>query len=203
MVQFSAVCLNAALDAIETTTGAACRLRIFNHTSLPANCAAAFLGTEIANGILPSDWMVGATSGAKNLLGLWQVTGLGAAGGGTAATYFRIYDSANTTCHWQGTCGGQVVIPTSVLSAANSAVLTFASTAGVAVGMRVTGTGVPAGTRVAALTGTTTTLTHTLPTGVSSGATITFNHELTLDNATIGTGMLVTVQSFTLSSING
>lgn len=203
MLQLDSVSINAALDALETAAGAAPKLRIYNHGSLPANPAAAFLGTLIAEGTLPSDWMVGAVTGAKNLLGSWQITGLLAAGGGTAATYFRLYDNAGTTCRWQGTCGGQVVIPTSVLSAANSAVLTFASTAGVAVGMRVTGTGVPAGARVAALTGTTTTLTHSLPAGVSSSATITFNHDLTLDNATIGTGMLVTVQSFTLSTING
>ncbi|MDV7392299.1 hypothetical protein RZS08_13125, partial [Arthrospira platensis SPKY1] len=52
---------------------------------------------------LPSDWMSAASAGSKARLGTWSGTGAAGAGSGTAAGYFRIFDSAGTTCHMQGT----------------------------------------------------------------------------------------------------
>jgi hypothetical protein len=86
-----------------------------------------------------------------------------------------------------------------MLTAANGIVLTFTATTGIAVGMRVSGTGILADTFVIALTGTTTTLSRSSTAGVGSGVSITFNYDMTLDAATIATGQVVTVQTYALS----
>ena len=54
---------------------------------------------------LPSDWMNAASSGSKTLLGTWSGTGDAAASTGTAAGYFRIWNTGVTLCHIQGTAG--------------------------------------------------------------------------------------------------
>ena len=97
-VQFSTAVRNARLDAIETTVSTSPKLRIRTGAA-PANCAAADSGTMLVEMALPSDWLAAAASGAKALAGTWSGTGAAA---GTAA-HFRIYDTAGTTCHLQGT----------------------------------------------------------------------------------------------------
>lgn len=100
-IQFSVAVRNARLDAVETAIGTAPKLLIYTG-SAPANCAAAATGTLLATLTLPSDWEANAASGAKSITnGPWAGT---AAAAGTAG-YFRITDSAGTTCHIQGTCG--------------------------------------------------------------------------------------------------
>lgn len=101
-IQYSVSVNNARLDAIESTTGASAKLNIYSG-SAPANCAAADSGTLLATLNLPSDWMAAASAGAKALAGSW--TGTASAGSSTAPTHFRIKDTANTTCHIQGTAG--------------------------------------------------------------------------------------------------
>jgi hypothetical protein len=91
-----------------------------------------------------------------------------------------------------------VQIPTTALTAANGNVLTFSSTTGIAVGMRVSGTGILADTFVIATTGTTVTLSRSSTAGVSNGASITFNYDMTLDNATIANAQVITAQSYNL-----
>jgi hypothetical protein len=51
---------------------------------------------------LPSDYLAAASSGSKAKSGTWSGTGHANAGAGTNAGYFRVYDSAGTTCHIQG-----------------------------------------------------------------------------------------------------
>lgn len=97
-VQFSVAVRNAMLDSVETTIGASPRLRFFTG-SVPANCAAASTGTQLVDMALPADFMAAASNGTKALSGTWQ--GTGAAAG--SAGYYRIFDSAGTTCHEQGT----------------------------------------------------------------------------------------------------
>ncbi len=101
-IQYSVAVNNARLDAVESTTGTAPKLRIFSG-SQPANCAAADSGTLLCEITLPSDWMNAAVSASKTLLGAWS----GTATGGAAATptHFRIWNSGATTCHIQGTAG--------------------------------------------------------------------------------------------------
>ena len=99
-IQRSVAARNAALDAFETTTGTAPLLRIFTGAQ-PANCAAASSGTLLVEMTLSSDWLAAASSGAKSLAGSWSGTG---AAPGTAGHY-RIFNSAGSTCHEQGSCG--------------------------------------------------------------------------------------------------
>ena len=96
----------------------------------------------------------------------------------------------------QGSCGPAVVLNTSALTAVNGNVLTFASTTGVLVGHNVSGTGIPVGATVVAVTSTTVTLSSTSTAGVASGAAITFAPDLVTNSPTISNGQAGTVTSF-------
>lgn len=98
-LQLATTARNALLDAIETDTGTSAVLKIFSG-SVPANCAAANSGTELASATLPSDWMAGASGGTKALSGSWTDSAANATG---TAGHFRIYKSDGTTCQMQGT----------------------------------------------------------------------------------------------------
>lgn len=98
-LQLSTTVRNAMLDAVETAAGTSAILKV-RSGSAPANCAAADSGTVLATCNLPSDWMSTASAGAKALSGTWQDTSADNTG---TAGHFRIYDSAGTTCHIQGT----------------------------------------------------------------------------------------------------
>ena len=100
-LQLSTAVRNAMLDAIETATGTTAIMRTRTGAA-PANCAAADTGTVVATLNLPTDWMAAASGGTKALLGTWQDASADATG---TAAHFRIYDSAGTTCHLQGTVG--------------------------------------------------------------------------------------------------
>ena len=66
-MKFSTAVRNARLDAIESRIGTGAILKIFDDGdgggSLPANCAAADVGTLLATVTLPSDWMAAASGG--------------------------------------------------------------------------------------------------------------------------------------------
>lgn len=116
-IQLSVAARNARLDAFETTVGVSAILRIRSGAA-PATCATADAGTVLATCNLPSDWMAAASAGAKALLGSWQDTAADAAG---TAAHFRIYDSAGTTCHLQGTVtatggGGDMTVDNTVFA---------------------------------------------------------------------------------------
>lgn len=97
--QYSVAVNNARLDSIETTIGTSPILRIRTGAP-PANCAAADTGTVLATLTLPADWLAAASAGVKSKSGTWQDTSADATG---TAAHYRIYDSAGTTCHIQGT----------------------------------------------------------------------------------------------------
>lgn len=130
-LQYSVAVNNARLDAVESTAGTAVKLRLYTG-SVPANCAASEVGTLLVEMVLPSDWMSAASSGVKAKLGTWSGTAVAT---GTAA-HFRIYDSAGTTCHTQGTAGMSATdmildnssIATSQVVTANTFSLTAANT---------------------------------------------------------------------------
>lgn len=130
-IQLSTGARNARLDAIETTVGTAPKLQL-RTGSAPANCAAASTGTLLAELTLPSDWLAAAASGAKALAGTWS--GTGSAGGDAA--HFRIFDSAGTTCHMQGTVtatgggGDMTVTNVTIANGQAVAVATFTLTDG-------------------------------------------------------------------------
>lgn len=98
-LQESVAVRNARLDAIETVAGTSALMRIRTGAP-PATCATADSGTVLATVNLPSDWMAAASAGVKSKSGTWQDTSADAAG---TAGHFRIYDTAGTTCHMQGT----------------------------------------------------------------------------------------------------
>jgi hypothetical protein len=197
-LQLSVGARDGGLDAIETTIGASAILRIWSGAP-PATCAAADTGTVIATLNLPSDWMAAASGGTKAFLGTWQDVSADASG---TVGHWRVYDAAGTTCHMQGTAGQSITLATSALTAANGNVLTFAATTGVVVGMNVSGTGVPAGAVVAAVTGTTVTLSRTSTAGVASGASIAFAYDMAVDNASVVAGQQFNVSGFTWTGGN-
>lgn len=193
---------NAKLDQEETTIGTGPQLRAYNGT-LPATADTALAGnTLLAQGTLPSDWMANAAAGVKAKSGTWTLTGQAAAGAGTAATFFRLYDSTGTTCHKQGTLSVAVPLATNALSAANSNVLNFVATTGVAVGQTISGTGIPANSTVLAFTGTTVSMSNASTAGVANAASITFGYDMTIDNNSIAVNQSITVNTFSITSGN-
>lgn len=97
-IQLSATVRNARLDAIETAIGASAVLKI-RTGAVPASCAAADAGTELATLALPSDWMSAASGGSKAMSGTWEDSSADATG---TAAHFRLYASDGSTCHLQG-----------------------------------------------------------------------------------------------------
>jgi hypothetical protein len=123
-VQLSVSARNARLDAIETAAGTAVLLKFYTGAQ-PADCATAASGSLLATLALPSDWWANASSGSKAKAGTWS--GTGSAGG--SAGYFRIYDSAGTTCHVQGTVtatggGGDMTLDNIVIANAQAITIT-------------------------------------------------------------------------------
>lgn len=135
-VQWSTTVRNGLLDAWENLIGTSAKLRIYAGT-LPANCAAALGGaTLLAEFALGSNWADDASGGSKVLSGLPLATnGDAGAGTGTAATFYRIYNSAGSTCHEQGTVtgtsgGGDLTLDNvSVASGQTVAITAFTKTA--------------------------------------------------------------------------
>ena len=195
-VQNSVAVRDGKNDSVETNIGVSPIVRLYNGTK-PADCAAALSGnTLLAQGTLPSDWMAASSAGVKAKSGSWTLTGQSGAGAGTAATFYRIFNSGDTVCHEQGTAGANTVINTNGATAANSNVLNFAATTGVAVGQQVSGTGIPADTKVLAFTGTTVTLDKASSAGVSNGASITFGYDMVLDNNNIANAQSLNVATY-------
>lgn len=98
-IKLSVAVRNARLDQIESTIGTSAILKVRSGAA-PANCAAADTGTVLATINLPSDYMSAASGGVKQLTGSWVDSSADATG---TAAHFRLYDSAGTTCHLQGT----------------------------------------------------------------------------------------------------
>lgn len=178
--QFDDPCRNAAIDAIEATTGAGPTLEIRSGAP-PANCAAAATGTLLASMTLPSDWMAAASGGAKTLLGTWQDPSADAAG---AAGHFRVKSGA--TCRIQGLVSAPWAGSRAYVlgeQAHNGGNLYRVTTAGTSAA-----SGGPSGTGASITDG---------------GVTWTFvqaGTDMALDNTNIAAGQQVTVTAFTLNA---
>ena len=125
--QYSVAVNNARLDAIETTIGTTPVLRIRTGAP-PATCATADSGTVLATLTLPSDWMAAASGGTKAKSGTWSDSSADATG---TAAHFRIYDSAGTTCHIQGTVtitggGGDMILDNTNIAVGQIVTITLA-----------------------------------------------------------------------------
>jgi hypothetical protein len=203
MRQQSVTVRNAKNDAEETAIGVSAVLKFFASTTLPADCAAADIGSAIAAGTLPANWMNASANGVKDKAGItWTLTGTAAAGTGTNAGSYRMYATDGTTCHEQGTVTPEIPLVTSALTAAMGNILNFAATTGVVVGMHASGTGVPTGARVLAVAGTTVTLSHTCEAGVGAGVTITFGGDMVVDNVNVANNQAITVSTYTKTAAN-
>lgn len=130
-LQFSTSYRNALLDALETTVGTSAILKIFSGT-MPSDCATTDTGTELVAYDLASDWAGAAASGSKSLSSTPLSATADAAG---TASYFRLFDSAGTTCHMQGSVtatgsGGDMTVDnTSIASGQTVKVTSFTLTA--------------------------------------------------------------------------
>lgn len=130
-IQYGTTLRDNQNDQVESTTGTSAKLRIYTG-SPPATCATAPSGTLLATLSLPSDYMAASGSGAKaKTATAWT----GTASGGSASTpgYFRLYDSGETTCTMQGTCGigsGDLSFDGTITSGQTITISTFTITAG-------------------------------------------------------------------------
>jgi hypothetical protein len=95
--QESVAVRNSRIDAEETTIGTAPLLKLYTG-AVPVNCAAADPAGLLITLTLPVDWLGNAAAGVKSKAGVWSGT---AAAAGVAASW-RIKDSTDTTCHYQG-----------------------------------------------------------------------------------------------------
>jgi hypothetical protein len=118
--------INDRLNLLLTDAGNAAIMRIWSG-SMPAHCATADSGTKLTDDSLPSTWMGSASAGVVSKSGTWTLNGVAGAGSGTAAGYFRIYDSGLVKCYMQGTItatggGGDMTLDN--VSIANAQVIT-------------------------------------------------------------------------------
>jgi hypothetical protein len=195
-IQFSVAVRNAALAAIESTIGTSPKLRIFTD-SRPANCAAASVGTLLCEIALPSDWLAAPSDGSVSKSGTWSGTTIAA---GTAG-YYRIFDTAGTTCHEQGSITQAITLLTTAATSAGNNVITVADTTGIAAGQGVSGAGVPSGATVLSTTGTTVVMSTASVAGISSGGAVTFGDtsgNLQLTNTTFSSGQGIVIDAKTI-----
>lgn len=125
MLQFSTTLRNNRLDQITSTVSNAALLKIYSGTP-PANTAAALSGnTELASLTCASPF---ASSASSAVLTVGSITSANALATGTA-TFFRIYDSGNTTCYIQGNVtatggSGDMTLNTTYLTSGGSVTVT-------------------------------------------------------------------------------
>lgn len=129
-IQFSTTLRNNRLDQITSTIGNAALLKIYDGTP-PTNCAAALSGNnELVSETCGTPFAGAASSG---VLTLNSISVVAATANGTAS-FFRIMNSANTTCHMQGTVSitggsGDMTLNTTYLTTGgNVTVTSFALT---------------------------------------------------------------------------
>ena len=143
--------------------------------------------------------MAAPSSGSVGLAGSWT----GTVAADITAGYYRIVDTAGTTCHEQGSVTRAFGIATSASTSAGGNVLTFTATTGVTAGMSVSGTGVPSGATVSSVTSTTVTLSATSTAGVSSAVTIYFGDtsgDLWLQSTALTIGQTITITERVLTA---
>lgn len=131
-LQYETTLRNSQLDDIETAAGGTAHLRIYDNSGgVPANCAAAAVGSLLATLTLPADYFNAAASGQKTKLGTW--TGTASAGAGATPGYWRLMNTGETTTYMQGTSGvgsGDLSFDGTITSGQTITVNTFTITAG-------------------------------------------------------------------------
>lgn len=126
-IQLAVAVRNARLDAIESNTGTAAVLKIYDLAgAAPADTAAAITGTVLATITLPSDYFNAASSGSMTKLGTWSDASADNAG---TADFFRLFKSDGTTCQMQGTVtatggGGDMELDNTSIAAGQTVTIT-------------------------------------------------------------------------------
>jgi hypothetical protein len=92
----------------------------------PPTCGDADSGVVLATLVLPADWMLPAGSGSKGKSGTWSDASADADG---AAGHFRVYNSAGSICHIQGTvtitgAGGDMTVDNPVFATGQTFIVT-------------------------------------------------------------------------------
>ena len=123
--QYSTTLRNNQLDQVDVTAGGTAILKMRNG-AMPANCAAADVGTAMAVLTLPASWMGGASGGSVVKAGTWEDLSADAAG---TVTHFRVYANDGSTCHIQGDVtatggGGAMTVDNTVFAVAQSFTVT-------------------------------------------------------------------------------
>lgn len=195
--QYSVTHRTNAMTQLATDIGINAVIKIWSG-SPPATCATADSGT------LGVTFAGNASQFGTASAGVLTASAVASANAvaDITAGYFRIYPSSATSTNAvaQGLVARPVTIATSALTAANGNVLTFASTTGVANGMTITGTGVPAGAKVSSFTGTTVIMNLTSTAGVASAASIVFSADMAVTNTSIASGQSCSFTSLTLTA---
>ena len=115
-VAWSDLVRNAVLDAWEDTIGVSAKLRIYSGTVPTDETTALVAQVMLVEYDLAVDWAAAAATGSKALSSL--PLSVAAAAAGTAA-FYRIYNSAGTVSHEQGTVatsGGDMTIDNVVIA---------------------------------------------------------------------------------------
>ena len=97
MIVYSVEVRNAQMNQIEAIIGTSPKLHIYSG-AVPLTTLSS-PGTVLCTINLPADWLTAASAGSVSINGVWSGT---ASAAGTAS-YYRIYDSTDTTCGVQGT----------------------------------------------------------------------------------------------------
>ncbi len=197
--QYSSALRTAQLEAIRTVLGSPFQIQLLGG-AIPADVATAASGTLVAT--FASATLAAASGGSIGLTGTPSTTC--SAGNDGSLGYFRALTSGGTA-HLQGLAGMARSLSTSAATAAGGSVLTFASainTAQIAVGMAVSGTGVPSGARIATISGSTITLSAPSTAGIASGASITLSPDMVLDNFNLVATQTVQIASLTITASN-
>jgi hypothetical protein len=189
---------NALLDAINTALGSGGSFTVFSGTK-PALTTDADAGNALVVCTASGSVFAAASGGSMSKTG--TIAGTVTGSGTQTAGYWRLKTSGGTVI-LQGTIGKQATAATSASTAANANALTFAtSPTGFVAGMWVSGTGIPANTKLVSV-GTTSVLDKTSTAGVGSGVTITAVYDLTIDNDQLANGQAFTLTSATITAPN-
>jgi hypothetical protein len=196
-IQYSTTHRTNAMTQLATDIGTNAVIKIWSG-ALPATCATADSGT------LGVTFAGNASQFGTASAGVLTASAVASANAvaNITAGYFRVYPSSATSTNAvvQGLVAQAVVIATSALTATNGNVLTFASTTGIANGMTISGTGVPAGATVSSFTGTTVVMSLTSTAGVASAANITFSADMVVTNTSLAAGQTCNFTSLTVTA---
>lgn len=204
-LKYSAALKNAQQNAITTTAGASALLNIYSGTQPASPDTAITSQVLLATLTCNATFAPAASAGVLTLNAITNGTGTAGAGAGTTATWYRLTTSGGTA-HIDGTVGTAVSNSITASVAGSTMTVTAVTTSTLAVGQKVTGGSVPAGTYIVALgTGTGGTGTYFLSTAstvASTTLTAATEFDLNINNASIATGQTVSVTSATYTNTN-